>query len=342
MSKKLLQDMVKVKSVSRKVQAIPKREADVSSEKSYEPSIVYNISNKKKKGGSRYMLWLVAFVSILFFLYSISLLFSNAEIVVNPKIKDVTLNENLSAVKNASGEALPFDLVMLSGEETKTVVATDSKDLFLSSKGKILLYNNFSATPQKLNINTRLEGSNGKIYKTLSAVNIPGKVGNIPGKVEVGIYGAVPGVEYDSTPLDFKVLGFKGTPKYLKFFGRGEGNISGGFKGKSPVVSDAIKISTFTELKASLMVKLLQKATAPGFILFKDAAFLNIDGEDVPFVTGGSTSVPITLKGTLYGFLLNENKLVNKIVTDNIDKYDGSDVYIQNINNLTFLEQFCL
>ena len=45
----------------------------------------------------------------------------------------------------------------------------------------------------------------------------------------------------------------------------------------------------------------------------------------------------IKLKGTLYGFLFNINKLTKKIAEANIDTYDGSDVFIPNIKNLNFV-----
>jgi hypothetical protein len=44
----------------------------------------------------------------------------------------------------------------------------------------------------------------------------------------------------------------------------------------------------------------------------------------------------LTLKGTLYGFLFDEQELTKKIAENNIDKYDGSEIYIPNIRDLTF------
>ena len=84
--------------------------------------------------------------------------------------------------------------------------------------------------------------------------------------------------------------------------------------------------------------KLLKKVTEQipkGFILFKDAVFLNTHNENpIPF--SKETAVPISLKGTLYGFLFDEKKLTNKIAKDSIEKYDGSDVFIANMKNLSF------
>jgi hypothetical protein len=44
----------------------------------------------------------------------------------------------------------------------------------------------------------------------------------------------------------------------------------------------------------------------------------------------------MSIKGTLYGIIFNEHDLTKKIAADNIQKYDGSEVYISNIKDLNF------
>jgi len=335
MAKKLLQDMVKIRSVNYDMKVALKKDIPQQS-KILIKNPIQNITNKKRGNSARYALWLVAVTSIAVFAFALSHLFLKATVNVDPKIEDVVLNDNMFATKDANTSNLPFDLVVISGEETKTVQATEEKDISISSKGKVLIYNNFGSSSQRLDIDTRLEGSNGKIYKTKKAIVVPGKVGDIPGKIEVEVYASKAGAEYDSAPLDFTIVGFKGTAKYTKFYGRGVGDITGGFKGKSLVVSDAVLKNTIAELKESLQMKLSQKAIAPGFVLFKNAAFLNIDEQNVPFNTTGDKNVPITIKGTLYGFLFNEDKLTSNIVKNKIEEYDGSTVYMSNIEDLNF------
>src|SRR5258708_18990927 len=101
-----------------------------------------------------------------------------------------------------------------------------------------------------------------------------------PGKIETVIYGLLPGAEYNSPPLDFKISGFKGTPKYSKFYARSDGPITGGLEGKYNVLSDEDKAKAQEELASALKEKLFKKALSqipPGFILFKDAVFLKLD-----------------------------------------------------------------
>ena len=288
----------------------------------------------------RYTLWFVALIAVVFFLFALSYLFSKAEVTVDPKIKDIVLNENLSASKDSNTGGLPFDLVVIPGEETKTVAAIEEKEISQKAKGTVLIYNAFSSVSQALNIDTRLEGSNGKIYKTETRTIVPGMAKNgTPGSVEVKIYGAEAGEEYNSAPLDFKIFGFKGTSKYSKFYARSKGEITSGFKGKTHIVSLVDKENAVTELKNILKEKLLKKATdqiPSGFVLFKKAIFLDIDdGENIELLSPNDT-LPIKLKGTLYGILFEEKQLTKKIAQDTIEEYDGSEVYISNVKDLIF------
>ena len=336
MSKNLLQDMVKVKRVREKTRPVLKKEE--------EPDLqVEQKEIKIKTSKPRYKIWFVAIFSIGFCLFAVSYLFSSATITVNPKIQSVNLNDGFSANKNSGAEGLSFDLVVISGEESKVLKANSEKDVAEKATGTVVIYNAFGPATQLLSVDTRLEGSNGKIYKTVKKIVVPGMKGNVPGSIEVGIYGAEAGVEYNSEPLDFKIFGFKGTPKYSKIYARSKGEIQGGFVGKAPVVSDVDRDAAIVNLKTALQAKLLKEVAGQipsGFVLFKDAIFLNtnnLNGEpNVSSVYNKDNSLTLTLRGTLDGILLDEKKLTKKIIEGKIDDYDGSLVYISNIRDMVF------
>jgi hypothetical protein len=345
MAKYVLEDMVKTKRARKPV----RRVEEVPPVKNIEPEefiereefIPEKKISRQSKGGSRHALWAVAFISALFFGFAISFLFSSGKVSVNPKMEDVALNENFSASSVPQNGSLFFDMVVISGEEKNTIGATEEKDVAERATGTAVIFNSFSAAPQKLAIDTRLIGSNGKIYKTKVATTVPGMSGGTAGSVEVGIYAAEAGEAYNSGPLDFNILGFKGTPKYDKFKVRTKTGteIKGGFVGKAPVVSEEEKTSAVTTLKTDLEARLLQKATdqiPSGFILFKDAVFLNSDEADIASVYNPDKTMTLTLKGTLYGILFNEQKLTKKLAESSVPKYDGSEVYVPNIRDLKF------
>jgi hypothetical protein len=261
---------------------------------------------------------------------------------VDPKTEDVVLNENLSADKDSNGSGLSFDSVVIPGEVSKNVPVTGEKDVSTAAVGTVLIFNAFSSSPQNLNVDTRLLASNGKIYKTQAKTIVPGmSKDGTPGQVEVGIYAEKAGQEYNSTPLDFNILGFKGTPKYYKFSVRTKTGttITGGFIGKAPDISPTDKATALGDLKTTLQAELLSKAIAQipdGFILFKDAVFLNTDDSNLSSVYNQDNSATLTLNGTLTGIILSEKELTKKIAEDSILKYDESLVYIPNIKDLVF------
>ncbi len=327
MSKNLLQDVIKIKRITRK----PIKEEEIE-----EIKVAYK---EPKKGGFKYRLWILAFISTGVLLFALSFLFSQAKIIINPKIQNLPLNQNISAVKDSTADNLSFDLVAISGDESKNIEGSKEKNVSEKAKGTILFYNAFSYTPQVLAVDSRIEGSNGKIYKIAKKISIPGMTkGGTPGKFEVGVYASLAGESYNSAPLDFKVLGFKGTAKYSKIYARSESSITGGIKGVFHQVSDTDKIFAVNDLKNILKAKLLKKVTEQipeGFILFKDAVFLDINNDDVKSFSK-DTLIPVSVKGTLYGFLFDEKKLTKNIAQAIVDKYDGSDVYVQNIKDLKF------
>ncbi|HNW71811.1 MAG TPA: hypothetical protein PKZ36_02040 [Candidatus Paceibacterota bacterium] len=357
---KILQDMVKVKraggfkekNVEPKVQKdIYQNKQNVKSEKEKKEfrdsyfnkkftSVYDNFDDKKDKGGQKYGLWFVALISIVVLFFAVSFLFSSAQITINPKTKDVFLNKNFSASKSLKDDYLLYNSVIIPGEESKTVKAGEEKDYVQPATGSVLLYNSFSTSSQDLSIDTRLEGSNGKIYKTKSKVTIPGMTkSGTPGKISVDIYASEPGEEYNSSPLDFKILGFKGTSKYSKFYGRSVGEIAGGLKGKARQLSDEEKEKAINSLKDTLLEKLFKKAkdqTPEDFVFFKNANFLNIEEQKIG-ATSKDGDVTITIKGTFYGLLFNKEEISKKI-TDSVlnDEEKGNDIYISNISNLDF------
>lgn len=317
MPKKSFQDIAKVKKV-------------ISPKVEYAPEI-----EKKNKS-----LWLVAVFSIIFLFFAISFLLASAKITIYPKIKKILVNQEFSAIKNSHNDSdLSFDLVVLSGDESKSIYAEEERDYLEKAKGVVILYNNFSKNSQKFSINTKIEGTNGLIYKTDEAVVVPGQnIDGTPGSVEVPISAFNPGAEYNSDPIDFKIIGFKGTNKYEKFFGRSKDKIQGGLKGKSRQPSQESKQKAIAELSDSLKIKLYEKAInqiPSGYLLFKDAILLKVDDTSFEQATENG-QVKVSIKGTMYGYILNENKLTDSIVKAAIADFVDSDVYIPDIKNLTF------
>jgi len=137
MPKHFFEDMVKAKRLSRGI--VPKepelketQEAEVEEiKRETKKEIKREIKTNPSKNKSRYFLWLVALVSVVFCFFAFSFLFSRATITVNPKTEDLVLNENLSANKDSNNNGLFFNLVdNIFGEESKDISSECAKKMF--------------------------------------------------------------------------------------------------------------------------------------------------------------------------------------------------------------------
>ena len=292
----------------------------------------------KVRKGPKYTLWIIAVLCIGGMLFALSFLFTKASTTINPKTVDAVINQTLNANKEDVDGELVFSIISIDGEEKTEIEAGIQKDVSVPAKGVVVLYNNFSSSPQRLDINTRLEGSNGKVYKTEKAVVIPGIINNKIGSAEVNIYATDLGEASNSKPLDFKIVGFKGSSKYTKIYGRSKGDISGGLVGKFYVLSDIEKQGAISELKAKLEESLYKKSTdqiPDGYILYKNAIFFSANEQGIPS-TSPEATVPVSVTGNLYGFLINEKLLLNKIANNVIPEYKNEDIFSTNIRDLDF------
>lgn len=104
------------------------------------------------------------------------------------------------------------------------------------SQGQIRVYNNYSTSPQVLIANTRFISAEGKLFRTLERVTIPGgkeEKGKLqPGFIDIKVIADGAGEEYNIGATTFSIPGFVGTPKYTAFYGKSFQAMQGGFRGE--------------------------------------------------------------------------------------------------------------
>lgn len=291
---------------------------------------------------SKLALWSIAGASLLALFFALSFLFAGATVTLTPKVAGVTVDANWSATKDSTGDGLAFQIVSLAGEESANLPSTGTKQVEANATGTVTIYNAYSSAPQKLLINTRLETPDGKIYKIDSAVTVPGTTTvngqKVAGSVKVSAHASVGGEEYNIGLSDFTIPGFKGDPRYAKFYARSITPMSGGAKGNLNYVSIEDYKKTQDGLTSVLKDKLLKQALAQtpgGFVVFNDGVFLKPEVA-VPNVYSKTNLITVTQKGTLYAFLFDEKKLTKKIAEDSISQFDGSDAVIPDLKDLKF------
>ncbi|MBI4128761.1 MAG: hypothetical protein HY460_01805 [Parcubacteria group bacterium] len=172
-------------------------------------------------------------------------------------------------------------------EETKVVQqefpTTSEKELTARSRGSITVTNEYSSSPQTLVATTRFRAQDGKTFRTIATVVIPGaKIEDgkiVASTLDVEVRADAPGSAYNIGPTTFTIPGFEGTPKYEKFTGRSTETMKGGAQGRVKVVAakDIAGAKSAVEGRARAeMEKILAEKIQVGLTPIRDAQDIRI------------------------------------------------------------------
>lgn len=181
----------------------------------------------------------------------LSTLFSGASVVVHQRSLAITEPVTVSAQPGAPAGSLSYQTMTITSSGTTSVAASGSQKVSRQASGIINITNAYSAEPQRLIANTRFEAPDGKIYRIHDSVVVPGMSGTAPGTVMITVYADSPGDTYNRGTTRFTIPGFKGDPRYSKFYADAV-SISGGFVGNEPAVAAADLAAAKTAIQTKL------------------------------------------------------------------------------------------
>ena len=244
----------------------------------------YNLSGKDHK-------WFLAFgiVAILVVAGILAYLFlpkATLTVSVNAKTESIDSsvvgNTGVSEI-NFDEEIIPAREITADASVTEKFDATGNKSLSnQKARGKITIYNEFSTSPQPLVATTRFLSSDGKLFRLIDGVTIPGmesENGEMkPGTVEAEVIADEAGEDFNIGPDKFTIPGFQnsGADKYAKFYAKSENAMTGGGSGNQTAnsVTDAdiasAKDKVATKLEEEIKNK-LNEAAGEGAIILDDA-----------------------------------------------------------------------
>lgn len=307
-------------------------------------------TRKRKVSGARRILWAVFFAILLAGGFAVASYFATATIEITPIARSVALESDIVALKEASAGNLTFQFMSIADEKTKEVPATIEKKIQKKASGKVIIYNAYSKDSQRLIKNTRLEdNATHKIYRIDTSIVVPGaKVLNgkvvTPGSVEAVVYADVPGDAYDVKLLggagDFSIPGFKGDPRFAKFYGRmsEKAPISGGSSCAScKVPSDEAVAQAQEELKQDLKKEATEKARAqiPDGVSFFPGSIV-IKFEEVPHDPTAESTVKVSMRATVSVFFFDTTQLTGKLAISALPENKNNTFIVSNMSALDF------
>ncbi len=299
-------------------------------------------SPRKKNKAKRYVFFGIVVLVVVFFVFNF---FASAKVFITPKIEKFSFNSEKFTANRNSANTLPFEVMIVEGSEEKNVTFSETKEIATKAKGTVVIYNEYSTTPQKLLINTRLVDDKGLIYMTDKALSIPGytKSGTkvVPGSISVTVTAQNTGDKYNSEPKDFKILGFKGNPKYDKVYARAKMAFTGGAVGNFYLPTDVEKGAINTDINNKLKTSLENKISAEipeGYITYKDSMQFStsIDEESLLSKT---KEAKIKAYGHITTVIFKEEDIKKELIKrayPSANDMDFKEIKIQSIDGFKF------
>jgi len=306
-------------------------------EKEEEFNYEEEIKPEKVTKNSQTFLWVLSIISLgaLFFLISSN--FSTATINITPKMESVVLDDTFTATSKPGGSGLSFEVMTIKKVSTKSLDTDGEESVERKSIGKAVIYNSYSTASQRLITNTRLESTDSLIYRIRDSVDVPGYKmvdgKKVPGSVEVEIVADNAGDKYNMEIADFKgdfkIPGFKGSPKYDGFYSRLSADVTGGLIGKIKKVSET-KLATEKEvldkaLGEDLIKELYQKKPEQ-YEIFKDNYFISY--KNIPDTESNSDKYALTEEGTINALMFKKDLLSTFVAKSKIKNFSGDPVEI--------------
>ncbi len=296
---------------------------------------------------SRVFVWMAAVFAVVVLVFATSTFFEKATLKIVPKQKAASFDSIIVARRGADQTAknlLPFEMIEITDSVSREVPATALEKVLQRASGAIVIYNDWSALSQRLIKNTRFESPDGKVYRIHESVVVPGQKTvdgkTVPGSLEAVVYADEPGAEYNKGLSDFTIPGFKGTPRFAKFYARSKTEITGGFSGEQKTLGEEEFKKVTAELREELKNKLRTNAYAGmpnGFVLFPDGIFVVFEENELPRAgETGSERVTVTENATLYGAIFNEESLGNFITEKLAYAEEGTRIKVENLKDLDF------
>ncbi len=290
-----------------------------------------------------WQVWLLGIISAGVLIFVLGNYFSGAEVSVVPKSKEVNIDLSLTAkIKPLAGK-LGYQTLILVKEESETIPADGTRPIESRASGKIIIYNNYSATSQRLVKNTRFETPKGLIYKIAESVTVPGRHSEsgkiLPGSIEVTVYAESAGEEYNIGLTDFTIPGFKSSPeRFSSFYGRSKTAMTGGKIGTEKFVSDDKLADARKRLHRSLEKALIAEAQTQvpaDSVLYGSAYSISFEPV-IPTTKDKNNVVTIRERARFKGFPLKRDVLAKTIAEEALTGYDGSAVRVSNLEALRF------
>ena len=259
--------------------------------------------------------------------------FAGATVEITPTVTEAYVSNEFTATAGAGD--LPFEVVTAEVTVSKSVEAESSENANDPAQGTITIYNE-QGTTQTLIKNTRFESSNGLIFRIRDSISIPAGSAGKPGTVVATVYADEPGERHNIGPSDFTVPGLAGTDAFNAVYAKSTTEMSGGFTGVRPSVSEETRDREAATLQSTLqsdLDKAMQEKIPEGYVLIPGASFSTY--EALPDSAGANGTVDVKLRGSMTAVIFPNNALAKAVAYTTVGTYSGQTIELTDVSNLS-------
>lgn len=271
-----------------------------------------------------------------------TIVLGGAEVTVYPKHREVAVSATFTGHLKPGANDLGYELLSLAEEGEKRVTATGQEKVTTKSTGRIIVYNSFSTTPQRLIKNTRFESTDGFIFRISESIVVPGYKKKADGSIEPGSISATvfadgTGDTYNLAPTRFTVPGLKGSEQFDKVYAESKEKFGGGFDGMKYIINEeelaTAKQSLHQELRDVLLKKV--ETTKPNGYIFYEPS-ITFAYNTLPATDAGPQTVVIKEQARLLAPLFKMETFASRIAKQTVPGYTSDPIRIVDPNTLTF------
>jgi len=297
------------------------------------------VENGRKKRKRNVLVTLLVLCVVFGGIVIASYLTRGADITVYPKHRESNINaEFIAYAEPTNPEQLSYEVMTLEAEGERQVRASGQQPVSEQARGTLTIY---KSTPgaQRLITNTRFEDGQGRIYRLVDSVVVPGSVDGTPGSIQAEVFASEPGESYNAPAgTRFTIPGLASDESLFNaMYAKNETPLSGGFSGTRFIIDEdelaVAKQALRQELRDSLRSRLPSEKPAD-LVAFEGA--VTFIYESLPAVEYGDDLATIKERAVLQIPLFNASELARFLATAAIPGYENEPVRIDNPSVLTF------
>lgn len=233
----------------------------------------------------------------------------------------VRISTDLSTPKKLD---LPGEMISAKRNLEKELTSTSTIKVLEKAKGNLTIFNSFGTAPQTLVATTRFETPEGVIFRLNEKITVPGakKAADgslIPGQITAAVTADKAGPDGNLPPVKiWRIPGFKGTPRYEKFYAESASAMTGGFEGERAAPSE----SEVAEVKKNLAAELENSLRGESSVLMSDnftllpgAEQFRLAREEVDYNASDTSKFSIFAEGELRS-LVFETEMLKSALTE--------------------------